>query len=231
VDENLELIERQIRETRNNLSERVETLEREVFGIVHGTTTAVTESMENAKEAVHETVSEVKDSFHEVIETLRDTVDIRLQVERHPYAVLCGAVIVGYLTPRLVDRLTVRPIPQNGQPLSQAFPSTIGPAPEKDTPQLGHFGSDEKAAVVPQGHLSPDISTLSQGRFAYEIGRLKAIVLGTAFGALRDYIVESTPQRIGTELADIIDSVTRKLGGQPIPGPVFSSNASSSPRI
>jgi hypothetical protein len=217
VDENLELIEQQMRETRSNLSGRVETLEREVFGMVHETTTAISGSMENAKAAVHETVSEVKDSFHEVLETLRDTVDIRLQVERHPYAMLCGAVLLGYLAPRLIDRLTIQRSSQNGQPFSQASPSAVS-APEKLLEDAGF----EKESLVTRSQLPTDVSTSAQSKFACEIGRLKAIVIGTALGALRDYIVESAPENIATELAEIIDSVTLKVGGRPIPGPVLS---------
>jgi hypothetical protein len=58
-------------------------------------------------------------------------------------------------------------------------------------------------------------------KFESEINKLKGLALGTMLGALRDVVASSAPPHIGPQLAEIIDSATVKLGGQPINGPVF----------
>jgi hypothetical protein len=45
---------------------------------------------------------------------------------------------------------------------------------------------------------------------------------------VRDVIARSTPPQLGSELAEIIDSATVKLGGQPIQGSVLDMFQGSS---
>jgi len=58
--------------------------------------------------------------------------------------------------------------------------------------------------------------------FKTEITKLKGLALGTMLGVVRDMVTSSAPPQLGPELAEVIDSLTVKLGGKPIEGPVLS---------
>jgi len=67
----------------------------------------------------------------------------------------------------------------------------------------------------PQPQPAQQPSMLSQ--WAPEISRLKNLALGVLFGTAREVILSSVPPHVGEELKGVIDSVTRKLGGEPLP--------------
>jgi len=47
------------------------------------------------------------------------------------------------------------------------------------------------------------------------------MAIGTALSTLRDIITQAAPEPMKVELGDLMDSFTVKLGGEPVPGPVF----------
>ncbi len=65
----------------------------QVVDTVQGATTAVAETVENVKDAVHDTV-----------ETVKDTFNLHLQVKRHPWAMVAGAIALGWLAGYLLRR-------------------------------------------------------------------------------------------------------------------------------
>src|ERR1700681_3970542 len=86
MDNETEVIKHQMEETRTSLTDKLETLENQVVETVQETTTAVADTVENVKEAVQETVN------------------LRHQVERHPWPMLGLSVATGYLAGRLFNR-------------------------------------------------------------------------------------------------------------------------------
>ena len=59
-------------------------------------------------------------------------------------------------------------------------------------------------------------------KFETEIHKLKGLALGTMLGVVRDMITRSAPPQLSAQLAEIVDSATAKLGGQPIRGSVLN---------
>jgi hypothetical protein len=49
-----------------------------------------------------------------------------------------------------------------------------------------------------------------------DIDKLKGLALGAAVGFVRDYVKRTAPSDLGSHLANFFDSVTTKLGGQPL---------------
>jgi len=71
-----------------------------------------------------------------------------------------------------------------------------------------------------------------------EIQHLKGLALGVALGAVREMVARQVPPHLADQLREIIDNVTKKVGGDPV-GPsdvpfgqtaTSGNQASGSPR-
>jgi len=222
-----EVIRQQMEETRAALTEKLETLEQQVVETVQGATTAVTETVASVKEAVQETVETVKDSVQTTVESVKETFDLPLQVERHPWLMLGGAAALGYLAGSLLSQGKKK---ETATPTrSASFPTVSAWSPH------GANGGPNG----PPGPLSPareivppsTVKTTEPGRlselsqtFNDEISKLKGLAIGTLLGVVRDFVTQAVPDRIGPQLGEVVDSITTKLGGQPISGPVLETD-------
>jgi ElaB/YqjD/DUF883 family membrane-anchored ribosome-binding protein len=183
----------QMEETRTSLTEKLETLERQVAGTVRGATAAVAEKAEAVREAVENTVSSVKDTLCQGAATVRDMADVRGHVERHPWAMLAGSVAVGYVTAALVER-GLRRHPHPAHPF--AAPGSLAEA---------------------NGRKAAPEHTLLGGLFAKfgpEISKLKNIALSALFEAVREKVMEATPEEFAPSLQSFFDSVGEKITGE-----------------
>ena len=50
-----------------------------------------------------------------------------------------------------------------------------------------------------------------------EINKLKALAIGVALGTVREALVAEAPPHLAEQLGQIIDAVTQKMGGNPVP--------------
>jgi ElaB/YqjD/DUF883 family membrane-anchored ribosome-binding protein len=188
MDNKHEVTGAQLGETRAALSEKLETLEQQVVDTVHGATNAAAQTVDIVKDAVHETVAAVK-----------DTLDLRLQVDRHPWAMVGGSMALGLVGGYLLFRRGATPPAANGR----------NPPAPLDTPR--------KSAL-----RNGDV-TDSQPVSGAEIAKLKELAIGTFLGLMRDMITQSAPEPMKPGLAYVIDGITVKLGGEPIHGPVANA--------
>lgn len=216
MDNEPEVTREQMQETRTALSEKLETLEQQVVDTMQGASNAVNETVENVKDAVNDTVDNVKDAFN-----------LQLQVKRHPWAMMAGSIALGGLGGYLLFR------GRSDRPRANAESQLAPP----DSPRLarqqngvvnGHRAVEEasgkKAAPeVSQGPSKPGWLSGMTEQFGPEITKLKGLAIGTVLSALRDLITESASEQMKAQLAEMVDSITVKLGGQPIQGPVFKS--------
>jgi hypothetical protein len=67
-------------------------------------------------------------------------------------------------------------------------------------------------------------------QFGDEIGKVKEVAIGYLASVARDLIKEAVPN-LGQQVQEIMDSATTKLGGQPVPGPVFGRTAETEQRM
>jgi hypothetical protein len=212
-----EMIKHQMSETRASLAEKLETLEQQVVGTVQSATCAVTDTVDSVKEAVQSTVEMAKTSVHDTVEAVKDTFDISRQVRQHPWLMMSGSVILGYAGGYFLNRAE-RDSSGKTTYTSYRSPSRV----ERDGGLNGgrvEEASSARAASAPAAdHL---LGNLGQ-KFETEIHKLKGLAVGTMLGVVRDMIASSAPPQISSELADIIDSATVKLGGRPIHGPVLN---------
>jgi hypothetical protein len=200
----------QMDETRASMSEKMETLEQRVVDTAHDAADAAGHTVDNVKGAVHETVQNVKDAF-----------DVRLQVARHPWAMVGGSVALGYLGGYLLFRkreaqpwATSQPaVPDN--PKSPANHNGV----VKDTRfQEEAFG--KKPVANAHAHADPSWLGRVHHRFEPEINKAKGLAIGMVLGVARDVIAQAVPDLFKAGLVDVIDGVTVELGGEPLHGPV-----------
>lgn len=200
------IIRRQMEDTRSSLTEKLESLEQEVSDTVQGATSAVA----TVKETVTDTVDTVRESVQDAVTAVKNTFDLPRQVQRFPWLMMGGSVVAGFLTGRLLDRLgaTDSPAASNGKhPNGTLVPESV---------QRVHQPAASGDKTVKGGWLGEWARP-----FEPELDKLKAMALSTTIGLIRDTVTEIAPEQLGPQLADVFDSITQKLGGEPIRGPVL----------
>jgi len=224
-----EVIRVQMEETRTALAEKLETLEQQVVDTVAGANTAFTETVATVKDAVQETVEVVKGSVHETAESVRKALDLPRQMDRHPWLFFGGSVALGFASGWLVRR-TVGVVEQaaaRGEffapSVGRAGPDTNGRKdyPHRQSPQEGPTAAPHQEASW-LGSLGTE--------FSQEINKVKSLAIGVGVGLVRDMISQSAPEQLRPRLTEVMDDLTNKLGGEPIPGPLLQPRPEPEPR-
>jgi len=214
-----EVILQQMEETRSDLAQKVRTLEQQVVDTVAEANTAVAETVENVKETVEnvkdafqETVDTVKEKVEETVESVKNAFDLSQQWDRHPWALMGGAVALGYLGGYLLG--TTRTSSSRGERRAGSY------VPSSSRAEGVVNGSASNGAASKQPSRPGWLDTLRE-HFGTEIDKVKALAIGTSLGLVRDLLVEAAPETLRSSLADMVNSFTTKLGGEPIEGPVL----------
>ncbi len=114
-----ELIAAQMRQTRAALTDKLDTLENGV----RGTADAIDRTVRDVGTTVSGTAEDVRALLRERLATALDALDPTRQVERHPWLMLGGAVLAGYVAEAMLHR-TEGQSPVNGEsPPNHAGPS------------------------------------------------------------------------------------------------------------
>jgi ElaB/YqjD/DUF883 family membrane-anchored ribosome-binding protein len=218
-----EMIRQQMDETRTALTEKLERLEQKVVNTVQDASTAVNETVGSVKEAVHDTVHSVKESVHDTVASVKDAFDVRQQVAARPWTMVLGAVGVGFLGGFLLNRRSSEDyggFVSERREFAESWPRT-------DEERLGlrngrQFAEyDGAPRSEPARSSEPDepgvLHRIGQ-TFEKEISQLKGLAIGTALGLVRDLAKDSVPDSISHKVEEVIDSITEKLGGQPVAG-------------
>jgi hypothetical protein len=58
--------------------------------------------------------------------------------------------------------------------------------------------------------------------FGSEIQQLKKFSVGTSLSAVRDVVIDAVPPGASKTVGQILDKVTRSMGGEPVQGRVFA---------
>jgi len=196
-----EMIQLEMQQTRESLAAKLETLEEKVVGTVENATMAMHETVENATMAVNETVDAIKETVHETVATVqegvkgsvdsvKDFLDVPAHVERNPWLMLSGSVAVGY-------GLGMMLAPRDESKVVSASTGT---------------------SFQPRAEYTPALSVREPpSMWQSEVDKLKGLALGVLFGTARELLVSALPTHMADQLKDVVDSVTTKMGGKPIP--------------
>jgi len=185
MDNETEVIRQQMEGTRTALSEKLGKLETQLTDKVQQTGVTVAETVES----VSDTVENVKETVEQTVEAVAHTFDLEWHAKNHPWALLGGAVFVGFLGARMLGRSERsrrrdydRPPPQRPTPVAPAASNGHGPL----------------------GHLERESSDL------------KKVGIGMAMGVLREVVARAVPAALGPPIAAAVNGLTVRLGGHPV---------------
>jgi len=223
----------EMEDTRKDLAEKLESLEKKVAGTVEtvtGTVQTVENTVENVKESIQETVASVTDTVQNTVQAVEDTVsstvssvksffDVSYQVDRHPWFVMGGSVLIGYLGGWLLT-----PRSRRTYEASPARP-TYTPTPPADHNGAGYAASPPPAAPAarePEQTAKTSESWLSRlgERLAPEVDKLKGLAVGTLFSVARDLVSRFLPDALKDQVTEVINNFTTDLGGKVIRDPL-----------
>jgi len=215
--ENEDVIRDEMAETRTSLTEKLETLEKQVASTVQGATSNVTETVEavtgsvketvetvkdsvaeavtTVKETVQETISTVKESVHEGVNALKGMLDVPGMVQAYPWPMFGASIAVGFLLEGLITKPTHR--------------ATQGFAGERPQPAYQeNFGGEARMAEPRGGSWAAGLFK----NFEPEIGRLKGLALGALMNSLRTTVRRFVPESMASSLDEVFQGVTQKNG-------------------
>jgi hypothetical protein len=203
-------IQEEIKATRSDLTDKLVALEHKVRETMTDAKSAISDTVESVKHAVDSTICAVEESVHGAVVSVKDSLDIGRQVDRHPWAMLAGAVTAGFVTARLLDKQTTRPIVSHPA-LAYSPPNGNGRHGDSASAPDTAWRSEERPGLL---------SELGD-RFAPEIDQLKGLSIGSLMSLAREFIKDSMAPALAPELERVIDDVTSKLGGKPIRGAIW----------
>lgn len=212
MDKELDVIRNQMEQTRSSLADKIEALENQVRGTVEGATSAVTNTVETVQETVENVKEGVQEAVGTVVGSVKETFNVRGHVERHPWAMFGGAVMLGAFAGMMVNNRSRR-----RRAVAPAAVETVGDAPAR--PASGHrnghghgnsHGSSRKAARAASTPTQPE----EPGPFQSSLQSIKGLAIGTLMGVLRDVLVDAVPSNLAPDLAGVVDDMTTKLGGK-----------------
>jgi ElaB/YqjD/DUF883 family membrane-anchored ribosome-binding protein len=238
MDDEPEVIRQQMETTRSDLTDKIEALEHQVVGTVQNTTQAVSDTVESVKDAVQETVSAVKDTVTDTVGTVKESVagtvmsvkealDLRGYVEQYPWASFGAAVAAGFAGGLLLEgshraRGRIAELHSHGEAANDR-----GRSESNGSQQRPAYFAPTARSVPPPAEAVPDqpswLHQLTQ-RFAPEIDKLKGMAVGALGALVRDMASQAAAGQLGDQLSHMIDDVTRKLGGEPIRGPLLQKS-------
>lgn len=237
-DGDTEAIKHQMDETRHALAEKLGMLEHQVADTVQG----AVDTVENVKRSVESTVQTVKDSVRDTVETVQDTLDVRRQVDRHPWAMMAGAVALGYLGGYVCCQ-TMESRSSSGSSFSPL--SAFSGRRKRHETGNGHGnGHGSRWKTEPDHQPEPAREQPSSTAAAMDwvskhsewlqpaINQLKGLAVGATVGIVRDMVTKSLPDEMKGQVSDVLNDITVSLGGKPIKGHILPerSPASNRPR-
>jgi len=232
--ENTEVIKGQMAETRHSLSEKLETLEDKVVQTVQEATNAVSGTVESVKEVVGNTVESVKDvvgrtvgsvrsavdstvqTVGATVKNMKESVDVPLQVRRHPWLMFGGAIATGFVLERLCETDMARRVLTG-----EAFSSNGHDGHEElmNRPRFGFESraQEEEPAESQQASGGSGIMSGVSGFLGKHLGKVQGLALGALFGVLRNVVSNALAPEFSGTVADMVDDFTRDMGGQVLP--------------
>ncbi len=236
MNEKLELLEGKVTESVQAATASVADATAAVMETVQNATASVSETVDSVNAAVQGTVENVRSSVNGAVDSVKETFDLTQQVRNYPWQMLAGAVALGYLGSQLLqpERRSTRtarrgsersdPVPVSSNNQSQPIDATFWNEPERSVASHGLQTQTTAAAASslnPVAEPSPTWMGHLNDTFGPEISNLRGLAIGASLGLVRDLITSSAPETLRTQIAEVVDGFTDKLGGQHIHGSVL----------
>jgi ElaB/YqjD/DUF883 family membrane-anchored ribosome-binding protein len=221
-----EAIRQQMEQTRESLQSKLEILEQQVketveeaTGAVSETAQAVKETVENVKDTLQGTVETVKDTVQDTVETVKDTFDLNKHVQEHPWLMCAGAAALGFAGARLLTRI--------GGMQESRVPS-YSAAPQMTGGTNGRYAQNyySPPPQPPAPPAPPQRSWWSKiaENYSEELDKVRWLAIGTLGSVVREMVASNVGPDLSEKVKEVIDSVTKKAGGQIVEGPILTSS-------
>ncbi len=205
MTEQLAMLEARVWETVVGTCTSVEKMMEEVGGIVENVkatvdTTLVTvqQGVASTHASVEEIVGHVQGTIEETVATVKRTLDLPLQVEQHPWPMVGGALLAGYILGSW----------DGGRP------SAPGPTPERGTeaamPGPPAASRASSARPQPQQGLVSGMLDQLQDEMRDEIASFQRVAVRAVMSTFREMFTQAL-----ATLAPHTASAVTKTGGQP----------------
>ncbi len=201
MDTRTESIQKDIDQTQNSMNDKME----EIEDRVRGTTQDVRSSMD---ETVDRTVDTVKNAVSSNVEQIKDNVDVQGMVEKHPWLMVGGSMLAGYILSSLTqssshrqdsryDRYDyVRGDTSSDYPASSSdqHRRTRSYAHENDSGRRYAAQEAPSSRTASVKATSADFVDEVLGQFREEVDTLKDATVATMTRILRDTLHDNLPQ-------------------------------------
>jgi len=188
--ESPELIEKEMAETRESLTEKVSLLEQQVVDRIQSASDAVQDTVQSVRSAVETTVDtvtgSVKDSVESVTEGVKEVLDVKKHVRENPWAMVGGAAAAGLITGLIVFR---RRATGASLPAYSPMPATAAPPA---------FTSMPAATSQRPGWLNDLLEVAGR-----EVRKIAEQALSTATASLRQSVETGIPKLIDSALPEV----------------------------
>lgn len=192
MEDTAEMIRQQMDETKLQLSDKLESLEHQVSDTVQSTGTAVNATVA----AVQETVETVTGAVQDAVQSVSNALDVRRQFDRHPWLVLGGAAVAGYLAYEFLARPAKKPVPLTPEALPQPALPADNVADANRPPAVESAATSSAIAAAYQ-------SGLEQSSWR----ELRSVAIGALIGIAQDVAAHAVPQ--------VLDYLAARRTGQP----------------
>src|SRR5215475_2967851 len=189
MTEKLELLEERVRDTVESAKTTVEDIMENVKGTVDETVGAVKETVGDAKSTVEDIVENVKDTMDDTVTMVKRSFDLQYQIDQHPWLMLSGSALLGYMLGSLGSRST-----------TAARTTTLqNHASMPDSLKSGYYATVPGAEPDDQPSMEARSSTAglwnsTLGQFKEEFDLIKHAVIGALMSNVRDIAKQALPQ-------------------------------------
>lgn len=215
-NETPELIEQQMHDTRESLTDKVAALENQVMGTLQSATTAVQETVQSVRSAVSDTQSTVKDTVQESLAAVKDTFDVAARTRENPWAMLGGAAVAGLVTGLLVFRK------QHSLGMTAAAASGY-------QPPVGTFHS--VAAPQPAAPRAPGLFDELLCRAGQELRKVAEDAIQTCSASLKEQLHQGVPKLFEQVTETVKDKVVQTVSGSTSDAPLWHNGRRLEPTM
>jgi len=117
MNDSPEILRRKIEDTKSDLYDDLESLQKQVSETVRSATNVVSSTVDS----VRDTVTAVTQGTQAAVQACQDVFDVPRHINRHPWLVVSGAVVVGFLAVRLLSKSKTGS-PAQYEPMSRCTP-------------------------------------------------------------------------------------------------------------
>jgi len=221
MEDQNESILKDMEQTRTALTEKLEALETTVTEKVQPVTQAVervTEAAADIVTNVKETVQGVTEKVEETIQSVASTFSLKRHTEEHPWLVFslsatAGCMLGSFLGTRSSGR--------------KRFSGQFSAFPREKHEKGGGNGSSRQPEPAPAKRAKDEGK--KERWFEEPLRHLKGLAVSALMGAIRDLAVRAAPGALGERIATEVDTMTNRMGAEPIRGHVLADEPERQP--